>query len=68
MTTEKRFKFCVIETTSSEVQELFPYMDDDEDVEGFVCFSNFADAKHFYLECLQKKVDKALKLKIKDIK
>lgn len=68
MTTEKPYKFCVIEPTASEVQEIFPYMYDDEDVEGFVCFNNFADAKHFYLECLQKKVDKALKLKIKDIK
>lgn len=65
---EKNFKFCVIETASKEVQEIFPYMEDDEYVEGFTCFSNFAEAKNFYLECLQVKVDKALKLKIKDIK
>ena len=68
MTTENRYKFCVIEPAASEAQEIFSYMDDDEDVEGFVCFDNFAGAKHFYLECLQKKVDIALKLKAKDVK
>ena len=47
---EKNFKFCVIETASKEVQEIFPYMEDDEYVEGFTCFSNFAEAKNFYLD------------------
>ena len=42
-------------------------MDDDEDVEGFKCFKTFADAKQFYLECLDEKVTKALKLKQKDV-
>ena len=65
---EKPYKFVVIEPTATETQEIFPYQTDDEDVDGFVCFENFAEAKHFYLECLQVKVDKALKLKIKDIK
>jgi hypothetical protein len=48
--------------------ELFRYMCDDEEVVNFRCFDNFTDAKQFYLEQLQKKVDKALKLKQKDIK
>ena len=68
MTTEKNFKFVVLETTAREVQEVFPYQTDDEDVDGFVCFENFAEAKHFYLECLEDKVGRALKLKAKDVK
>ena len=68
MTTENRFKFVVLETTARETQEVFPYQEDDEDVEGFKCFESFADAKHFYLECLEDKVGRALKLKAKDIK
>jgi hypothetical protein len=43
-------------------------MCDDEEVINFKCFDTFTDAKQFYLEQLQKKVDKALKLKQKDIK
>ena len=65
---EKNFKFVVLETTSREVQEVFPYQTDDEDVDGFKCFENFAEAKHFYLECLEDKVGRALKLKAKDVK
>lgn len=65
---EKNFKFVVIEPTAREVHELFPYQTDDEDVDGFKCFENFADAKHFYLECLEDKVGRALKLKAKDVK
>lgn len=61
------FKFVVLEATARENQEIFRYMDDDEDVEGFKCFNTFADAKMFYLECLDEKVRKALKLKIKDL-
>ena len=68
MTTENRFKFVVLEPTARETQEVFPYQEDDEDVEGFKCFDNFADAKHFYLECLEDKVGRALKLKAKDVK
>lgn len=64
---EKNYKFVVLETTARETQEVFKYMEDDEDVEGFKCFENFADAKMFYLECLDEKVRKALKLKIKDL-
>ena len=64
---EKNYKFVVLETTARETQEIFKYMEDDEDVEGFKCFENFADAKMFYLECLDEKVKKALKLKIKDL-
>jgi hypothetical protein len=64
---EKNYKFVVLETTARETQEVFKYMEDDEDVEGFKCFENFADAKMFYLECLDEKVKKALKLKIKDL-
>ena len=63
----KTYKFVVIEATATGVEDIFRYMDADEDVEGFRCFETFADAKHFYLECLQKKVDKALKLKAKDV-
>jgi hypothetical protein len=48
--------------------EFFRYMCDDEDVANFKCFDTFSDAKQFYLEQLQKKVDTALKLKQKDIK
>ena len=65
---EKSYKFVVIEQSASSTDEIFRYIEDDEDVFGFVCFDTFADAKQFYLECLQKKVDKALKLKQKDIK
>ena len=61
------YKFCVIEETASNADDIFRYMEDDEKVDGFVCFATFANAKHFYLECLQKKVDKALKLKQKDV-
>ena len=68
MTTEKNFKFVVLETTARETQEVFPYQTDDEDVDGFKCFENFAEAKHFYLECLEDKVGRALKLKAKDVK
>ena len=68
MTTKKRYKFVVLETTARETQEVFPYQDEDEDVEGFKCFESFADAKHFYLECLEDKVGRALKLKAKDVK
>ena len=68
MTTEKRFKFVVLEQTTRETQEVFPYQEDDEDVEGFKCFESFAEAKHFYLECLEDKVGRALKLKAKDVK
>ena len=64
---EKNYKFVVLETTARETQEVFKYMEDDEDVEGFKCFENFADAKMFYLECLDEKVKRALKLKIKDL-
>ena len=64
---EKNYKFVVLETTARETQEVFKYMEDDEDVEGFKCFETFADAKMFYLECLDKKVRKALKLKVKDL-
>lgn len=67
MKTENPYKFCVIEQAASDTEEIFRYMEDDENVFGFVCFNNFAAAKQFYLECLQKKVDKALKLKAKDI-
>ena len=67
MTTEKNFKFVVLEHTARETQEIFKYQQDDEDVIGFKCFENFADAKMFYLECLDKKVRKALKLKVKDL-
>lgn len=65
---EKSYKFVVIEETSSNVDDIFRYIEDDERVDGFVCFETFADAKYFYLECLQKKVDRALKLKQKDVK
>lgn len=65
---EKNFKFVVLEATARENQEIFRYIEDDEDVEGFKCFETFADAKQFYLECLDEKVTKALKLKQKDIK
>ena len=64
---EKSYKFVIIEETSSNVDDIFRYMEDDEKVDGFVCFETFAEAKQFYLECLQKKVDKALKLKAKDV-
>jgi hypothetical protein len=65
---EKPYKFVIIKHLAEGIEDIFPYQTDDEDVDGFVCFENFAEAKHFYLECLQVKVDKALKLKIKDIK
>ena len=68
MTTEKAYKFVVLETTAKETQEVFPYQEDDEDVEGFKCFKTFADAKYFYLQCLEEKVRRALHLKVKDIK
>ena len=61
------FKFVVLEATARENQEIFRYIEDDEDVEGFRCFKTFADAKQFYLECLDEKVTKALKLKQKDV-
>lgn len=63
---EKNYKFVVLETTARENQEIFPYQEDDEFVNGFVCFPSFAEAKQFYLECLDEKVTKALKLKTKD--
>mgnify|MGYP006296019105 CR=1 FL=1 len=68
MTTEKNYKFVVLETTARENQEIFPYQEDDEFVNGFRCFPSFAEAKQFYLECLDEKVTKALKLKTKDTK
>lgn len=64
---EKNYKFVVIEPTASEAQDIFRYQTDDELVNGFVCFETFPSAKQFYLECLQKKVDIALKLKAKDV-
>ena len=67
MTTEKNYKFVVLEPTARETQEIFNYQDDDELVVGFKCFKTFADAKMFYLECLDEKVRKALKLKVKDL-
>lgn len=67
MTTEKRYKFVIIEESASSCNEIFKYMEDDELVEGFVSFETFAEAKQFYLECLDKKVTKALKLKQKDV-
>lgn len=63
---EKNYKFVVLETTARENQEIFPYQEDDEFVNGFRCFPSFTEAKHFYLECLDEKVTKALKLKTKD--
>lgn len=65
---EKPYKFCVLEPSASDTDEICRYIEDDEDVDGFVCFTSFADAKHYYLECLQKKVNKALKLKQKDVR
>lgn len=62
-----KYKFVVLETTARETQEVFKYQEDDELVEGFKCFETFADAKMFYLECLDEKVRKALKLKVKEI-
>lgn len=62
------YKFVVIEQTAKDNEEIFPYQEDDELVEGFKCFEDFATAKHFYLECLEQKVGKALKLKAKDTK
>lgn len=67
MTTEKSYKFCVIPKNATGTEEIFRYMEADEEVDGFSCFETFAEAKQFYLECLQKKVDKALKLKQKDV-
>ena len=67
MTTENRYKFVVIEPVARANEEIFRYMDDDEQVHGFVCFDTFAEAKQFYLECLDEKVRKALKLKVKDV-
>ena len=64
---EKNYKFVVLEPTAKENQEIFKYQEDDELVDGFKCFVTFADAKLFYLECLDEKVKKALKLKVKDI-
>ena len=61
------YKFVVLEPTARETQEVFKYQEDDELVEGFKCFETFADAKMFYLECLDEKVKRALKLKIKDL-
>lgn len=61
------YKFCVIPKNATGTEEIFRYMEDDENVEGFKCFETFADAKQFYLECLQIKVNKALKLKAKDV-
>lgn len=61
------YKFVVIENNATGNEEIFRYMEADEDVDGFVCFETFPEAKQFYLECLQKKVDKALKLKAKDV-
>ena len=68
MTTDKSFKFVVIEALAKANEEIFPYQEDDEGVDGFKCFKTFADAKMFYLECLDEKVRKALHLKVKDIK
>ena len=62
------YKFVVLEPTARENQEIFPYQEDDEEVNGFKCFPSFAEAKQFYLECLDEKVTNALKLKAKDIK
>ena len=62
------FKFVVLEPTARETQEIFPYQTEDEDVNGFKCFKTFADAKHFYLECLEDKVGIALTLRAKDVK
>lgn len=67
MTTEKNYKFVVLEPTARETQEIFKYQTDDEDVDGFKCFEKFADAKMFYLECLDEKVRKALKLKMSEV-
>ena len=64
---ENNYKFVVIEPCARETQEIFKYQQDDEDVYGFKCFENFADAKMFYLECLDEKVKIALKLKAKDL-
>lgn len=61
------FKFVVLEPTARETQEIFRYQEDDEEVVGFRCFETFVDAKQFYLECLDEKVTKALKLKQKDV-
>ena len=65
---EKNYKFVVIEFHTRRNEEIFRYIEDDEDVKGFKCFETFAEAKHFYLECLNEKVTKALKLKQKDVK
>ena len=64
---EKNYKFVVLEHTAKETQDIFKYQEDDEEVEGFVCFEKFSDAKYLYLECLQEKVNTALNLKQKDI-
>lgn len=68
MTTEKSYKFVVLEPTAREVQEIFRYQEDDENVNGFRCFEKWADAHHFLLECFNDKVTTALKLKAKDVK
>ena len=65
---EKNYKFSVIEFHTRRNEEIFRYQEDDEEVKGFKCFETFAEAKHFYLECLNEKVTKALKLKQKDVK
>ena len=67
MTTEKKYKFVVIAYNATSNEEIFKYMAEDEDVDGFECFETFAEAKQFYLECLNEKVTKALKLKAKDV-
>ena len=61
------FKFVVLEQTVRSTEEIFKYQHEDEDVVGFKCFKTFAEAKQFYLECLDEKVRKALKLKVKDV-
>ena len=68
MTTEKNYKFVVLEPTAREVQEIFRYQEDDEHVNGFKCFEKYSDAHHFLLECYDEAVRKALKLKAKDVK
>ena len=50
MTTEKNYKFSVLEASLRYPDEIVKYMEEDEDVQGMKCFEKFADAKEFAKE------------------
>lgn len=68
MTTEKNYKFSVLEASLRYPDEIVKYIEEDEDVQGMKCFEKFADAKEFAKECLEEKYKIIHNMKAKDVK